>query len=80
MIMSKRTILKTAQGGFGAIYTLEHRTAGLEVAGSGTRQTNENWAVIRTGKSGNVTGQRFKALVDAEAHFAQYTTPITEKV
>lgn len=78
MDMSKKTILQTVLGGFGAIYTLEHRTAGLEIAGSGTRETGEHWAIIRTGKSGAVTGQRFKTLPEAEAYLLQYTTPVIE--
>jgi tryptophan synthase beta subunit len=78
MNMSKRTILRTAPGGFGSIYTLEHRTAGTEIAGSGTRETVEHWASIRTGKTGAVSGQRFKTLQEAEESFRQFTTPIIE--
>ena len=78
MNMSKRTILKTAPGGFGSVYTLEHRTAGLVVAGSGTRETKEHWASIRTGKNGAVTGQQFSTLEKATANFEQFTTPIIE--
>ncbi len=76
--MSKRTVLCTAPAGFGAVFTLEHRTAGTECAGSGTRECVEHWAVIRTGASGNVSGQRFRTLDEAAAYFEQYTTPIEE--
>jgi len=77
-MLSKRTVLKTAPAGFGATYSLEHRTAGIEVAGSGTRQCAEHWACIRIGKSGHESGQRFRTLVEAEAYFAAHTTPIVE--
>ena len=47
MQMSKRTILKEGKAKHhGAPIQLVHKTAGYEIAGSGTRETSEAWGVL----------------------------------
>ena len=78
MEMSKRTILKSATGAFGARISLVHATEGFEVAGSGTRPTNEKWGVLFAYRHGTTGGQWFKNFTDAEIHFNAYSMPVFE--
>jgi len=72
----KKTVLKTAYGAFNREIKLVHLTAGLRLAGSGTIEKGENWAVLYL-IGGNQHGQEFKTLAEAQAYFDAYTMPIT---
>ena len=76
--LATQTILDTAPGLFGATWRLIHRTAGLQMAGSGMTPVGEAWGAIVTRPSGDIGGQWYKAEVDARAHFVRFTTPIIE--
>ena len=78
MEMSKRTILKSATGAFGARISLVHATEGFEVAGSGTRPTNEKWGILCKYRHGTTGGQWFRTFAEAEAHFDAHTMAIVE--
>lgn len=76
---SIQTVHATAAG-FRATWTLVHKTAGYEVAGSGTRHTNEGWGAIATSKQTGATyGQWYKTESEAREHFERVTTPIVEQ-
>ena len=51
---------------------LTHSTSGYEIAGSGTRWTDEKWGVL-TLVGGDVHGQWFKTFSEAKATFEHWT-------
>ena len=75
MSNSIETTLEKGQGAFGREYRLVHRTEGTRIAGSGTIEVAEHWAVLYP-ISGNTHGQAFKTYAAAKAYFDTYTTPI----
>lgn len=69
--MSKRTVLKTGNAKlFNKPVHLTHKTAGVEIAGSGTRITPEGWGVLFPETR---SGRWFNNLHDAEAQFLKVT-------
>lgn len=76
---SVRTVHARATGAFGREYTLVHKTAGYECAGSCARYTEELWGAIGRNFDGTTTGQWYLTEAEARAHFDRVTTPITEQ-
>lgn len=71
---SVRTVVATGRtANLGKAVRLEHRSAGVEPAGSGTRTTAECFAVLVIGTDGTPGGQRFKSEVEARERFAEIT-------
>ena len=62
MLFSKKTVLKTGTHKVTkSTVRLIHATAGLEIAGSGTRETGEKWGSILTTKDGTTVGSWYKS-------------------
>lgn len=74
---SVKTVLRSGKTS-ATKYKIEliHKTAGIEPAGSGTRETKECWGIIIYPKGqGFVAGQWFKTLEDAETALNKRIVP-----
>lgn len=70
---SIRTTLASGIGKYGSKWSLVHRTAGYECAGSCARYTKECWSVDYERRDGITGGQSYKTEAEARAHFERVT-------